>query len=840
VNTLFLAGRTTTFSPITVSGLTPNTPYTFTVTATNSGGTSVASSASTSVTTIPSPPTSLISSVVSSTSVSVAFTPPSGGNGTITSYTVISSPGGLTGTGASSPIVVSGLSVNTTYTFSATATNASGTSTSSSASASVTISNSLIFPPSAFTTTGTTSTGYRVYTFTSTSTTYTIPYTCNTASSMHVLCVGGGGSGGFDNAGGGGGGGVVLATIPIPVGSDTLTLNVGAGKTCSPTVDGGVGVTSTAAFTTNMGLNIRAGGGGSGVNYNGATKRTDGSADGGSGSGTNMNSSLAGGLGITSFNNFANNGGAGVFANTNNSGGGGAGAVGATGNVVDASGCYGSGGDGILCTLNGIKDFGAYGSYYWGGGGGGAAFTRKGGKGGKGGGGGGNFYSVQGSTKGFGDTNGLNPGFDGTDNNVSNATGNGGNGGINTGGGGGGSSITGSSGGLGGSGIIVVAIVNVVHIDNYTFRVKSTTSVVPTTVDGYTLTNAGGVTMVNDATRGYVFNLAGNNSLSINLATPVNSTKTFWVSTSTTGGSSNVFSTTKMPIWFDNTTFLRASVNFNTTGVNVISNVAQTSTWMFYAITTTATTTSLYVDGTLVSSVNVAWTGDTATMFFGAYQGGNYLTGLLDDIRFYSNILTSTDIQTLYINTSYTFRVKSTTSVVPTTVDGYTLSNTNVTMVNDATRGFVFSFGTNKSLSINLATPINSTKTFWLSSSSPQNGDGNVFSTTKMPIYFNSTTFLKATVNFGSSPVNVISTIAQTSTWRFYAITTTATTTTMYVNGTVVASASVAWTGDTSAMYFGSFTSGANNYTGSMDDIRFYSKILTPTEIQTLYTSTLL
>jgi hypothetical protein len=46
-------GTTTgTSSPITVSGLTENTSYTFTVTATNSGGTSVPSSASSEITTI--------------------------------------------------------------------------------------------------------------------------------------------------------------------------------------------------------------------------------------------------------------------------------------------------------------------------------------------------------------------------------------------------------------------------------------------------------------------------------------------------------------------------------------------------------------------------------------------------------------------------------------------------------------------------------------------------------------------------------------------------------------------------------------------------------------------
>jgi hypothetical protein len=75
---------------------------------------------------------------LSGTTASVPFTAPSFSKLPITSYTVTSSPGGFTGTGASSPISVAGLSYNTAYTFSVTATTSNGTSVSSAASNSVT------------------------------------------------------------------------------------------------------------------------------------------------------------------------------------------------------------------------------------------------------------------------------------------------------------------------------------------------------------------------------------------------------------------------------------------------------------------------------------------------------------------------------------------------------------------------------------------------------------------------------------------------------------------------------------------------------------------------------
>lgn len=72
-------------------------------------------------------------------SASVTFTAPSDvGGGAITGYSVVSTPGGAIGTGASSPITVSGLSNGTAYTFKVFATNAYGPSPLSAASNSAT------------------------------------------------------------------------------------------------------------------------------------------------------------------------------------------------------------------------------------------------------------------------------------------------------------------------------------------------------------------------------------------------------------------------------------------------------------------------------------------------------------------------------------------------------------------------------------------------------------------------------------------------------------------------------------------------------------------------------
>ena len=121
-------------SPITVTGLTNGINYTFTVTATNTVGTSISSVPSypTTPATVPSAP-SLGAITVGNGSASIAFTKPTNNGGSpISNYIVVATPisGGstITTSGLISPVQITGLSNGTTYTFSLVAVNNAGSS----------------------------------------------------------------------------------------------------------------------------------------------------------------------------------------------------------------------------------------------------------------------------------------------------------------------------------------------------------------------------------------------------------------------------------------------------------------------------------------------------------------------------------------------------------------------------------------------------------------------------------------------------------------------------------------------------------------------------------------
>ncbi|GAB1046495.1 MAG: hypothetical protein SPiTSB_07600 [Shewanella algae] len=87
---------------------------------------------------VPGAPTS-VNAVASDASATVSFSAPaSTGGAAISSYTVTSSPGGITASGAGSPLTVSGLSNGTDYSFIVSASNIAGTGPASSPSNTVT------------------------------------------------------------------------------------------------------------------------------------------------------------------------------------------------------------------------------------------------------------------------------------------------------------------------------------------------------------------------------------------------------------------------------------------------------------------------------------------------------------------------------------------------------------------------------------------------------------------------------------------------------------------------------------------------------------------------------
>jgi alpha-tubulin suppressor-like RCC1 family protein len=395
---------------------------------------------------IPSVPTSVSASAIDSTSASVSWNAPANNGGsTITSYTITSSPGGITKTvnqSTGGTTTITGLSPGTTYTFTVYATNAVGNSIISLNSSSVTTTN----PPT----------------------------------SVEYLIIAGGGSGGsggkFNDggvlrtreAGGGGAGGFRTGTASV-TGGTTYTITIGGGGASVNATSGNNGSNSSAFSITSTG----GGGGG-----RGAVGSNGGSGGGGGASGVfPFSISYSGGSGTAGQ---GNNGGSGFIPPTGavggGGGGGGAGAAGGNATRPPAGGFGGNGGNGSASSISGSS------VTYAGGGGGGAtggaiAPSGSGGSGGSGGGGQGGLTNGPGST--------TSPSITVTA----------GNGGTNTGGGGGGSNTLAEGGtpsGAGGSGVVIFR-----YADTFAAATSTTGSPTVTVTGGfriYTFTGSGSVT----------------------------------------------------------------------------------------------------------------------------------------------------------------------------------------------------------------------------------------------------------------------------------------------------------------------------------------------------------
>jgi Fibronectin type III domain len=138
--------ESTTPSVCTVSGSVASFPTagTCSITAKQNGDATFASASpvtrSFSVTsaTAPGSPTGVTAQPLEGAAKVFFTAPASDGGSAITSYTITASPGGLTATGTTSPITITGLTNGTSYTFTVTATNGVGAGSASSASGAVT------------------------------------------------------------------------------------------------------------------------------------------------------------------------------------------------------------------------------------------------------------------------------------------------------------------------------------------------------------------------------------------------------------------------------------------------------------------------------------------------------------------------------------------------------------------------------------------------------------------------------------------------------------------------------------------------------------------------------
>ncbi len=385
-------------SPITVTGLTPGTSYTFTVVGTNNFGTSAATASSNSITatTVPQAPTITgVTDTTSGGSINISFNAGATGGSSITNYKY--STDGVTYTALSpsqttSPLNITGLTNGTSYTFYIKAVNQNGDSSASSVSSSVTP-------------------------------TFVLQNT--------YLIVGGGGAGGSGLAGGGGAGGYRTnyntSTIAMSPGV-AYTVTVGGGGAGNPT-NQNFGADGVASSLSGGAISISSAGGGGGGYYADNNGRPGGSGGGGGGTGT-TSTYTTGGSGNTPSTSPSqgNNGGRGTYWGSSLHHGGGGGGAGGAGSDTPNSSAGGAGGTGASNSITGS-------SITYAGGGGGCG--RKG----------------NGSAGGAG---GSSIGGGGAGTNLTNA----GSGTSNTGSGGGGGdwADAGSNpqGGNGGSGIVII------------------------------------------------------------------------------------------------------------------------------------------------------------------------------------------------------------------------------------------------------------------------------------------------------------------------------------------------------------------------------------------------
>lgn len=91
-------------------------------------------------------------------------------------------------------------------------------------------------------------------------------------------------------------------------------------------------------------------------------------------------------------------------------------------------------------------------------------------------------------------------------------------------------------------------------------------------------------------------------------------------------------------------------------GNNTVASSHSNNTWYHYVCTYDGTTSKIYKDGVLISSVAAAWNtvnnSDIFRLGLTEYGSTGYFSGAIDDLKIYNYVLTPTDVSSLYASNS--------------------------------------------------------------------------------------------------------------------------------------------------------------------------------------------
>lgn len=197
------------------------------------------------------------------------------------------------------------------------------------------------------------------------------------------------------------------------------------------------------------------------------------------------------------------------------------------------------------------------------------------------------------------------------------------------------------------------------------FELMFGTSSLPTSDTYGAALNTSGTapTMINNAVRGYVINLAGSRFLYTNAAFSLTAsyTKMAWIySLVTPNSAGNIISSHNTGNgthywWYNNGTQLSAG-HSSTGNVNAYITDPSTTpinTWIHFALTydNPTTTMKLYRNSSNVATVTdaaLSWTGSSLQLSVGSFWGSYVFNGYIDNARVYNSALTQSQIAGVY------------------------------------------------------------------------------------------------------------------------------------------------------------------------------------------------